>query len=251
MSRSATEKWLAWYKPNPRARLRLFCFPYGGGAAGAFRTWQDHLPSTIEVCPVQIPGREGRLREPCYTRLNLLVEDIAQSLFELFDKPFAFFGHSLGTMIEFDLARHLRNEQLTEPVHLFASGRRAPQIPDDLPCIYNLQKREFIEALRQLNTTNKELLANDELLDLIIPILKADYEMVQTYSYRPDAPFDFSITALGGKEDLYESAEKLEAWRSQTRASFSLYIFPGDHFFIHSCQPSLLQTIAKQLHQFA
>lgn len=239
--------WLGWHRANPQARLRLLCFPYGGGGATAFRTWQDHFPATIEVCPVQIPGREERLNEPRFTRLLLLVEAIAEALAGGFDKPFAFFGHSLGALIAFQLARQLREEQSTQPLHLFVSGRRAPQVPDSGPRLYDLPADEFVAALRQRNFMRREILERTQLLELATPILRADYEMVQTYSYKPEAPFDFPITAFGGAEDSTESAEKLEAWRGQTRASFALHIFPGDHFFVHSSQPSLLEVIAEQL----
>jgi medium-chain acyl-[acyl-carrier-protein] hydrolase len=246
MSRSAGH-WLGWHRPNPQAGLRLFCFPYGGGGAAAFRTWQDYFPATIEVCPVQIPGREERLNEPCFTSLISLVENIAEQLSGLFDKPFAFFGHSLGAMIAFELARQLRKEQVAQPIHVFASGRRAPQIPDSGPRIYDLPAHEFVAFLRQLNFVRQELLERTKLLELIAPILRADYEMVQTYSYVPEAPFDFPITAFGGAGDFVENGEALEAWRGQTRGPFTLHIFPGDHFFVHSSQPALLAVIARQL----
>lgn len=239
--------WLAWRRPNPQASLRLFCFPYAGGGAAAYRAWQDHFPPTIEVCPVQIPGREERLNESCYTRLFDLVENMAESLFQFLDKPYAFFGHSLGTMIAFQLARHLREKRLSQPVHLFASGRRAPQIPDSEPRIYDLPKQEFIEALYQRNLIREEIIQRARLIDFVAPVLKADYELVQTYTYNPDAPFDFPITVLGGMDDRDASGEKLEAWRNQTRADFALQVFSGDHFFIHSSQPALLRVIAESL----
>lgn len=247
MSESAISSWLAWHKPNPKARLRLFCFPYGGGAAGAYRAWQDHLPSSIEVCPVQIPGRENRLHEPCYTSLDLLVEATAEGLAGLLDKPFAFFGHSMGAMLGFELARYLRQKQLAQPVYLFASGRRPPHVADHWRIIYNLERDEFIVALRELNSTRKEVFENDDLLNLLLPMLRADYEIVQTYRYRPGDPFKFPVTAFGGEEDIDESKEHLEAWREQTRSSFSLHMFPGNHFFIHSSRQALLQIIREQL----
>lgn len=247
MSESTTTPWLAWYKRKPEARLRLFCFPYGGGAAGAFRAWQDYLPSSIEVCPVQIPGRENRLHEPCYTNLDLLVEATAQGLGRLLDKPFAFFGHSMGAMLGFELARYFRERQLAQPAFLFVSGRRPPHVPDQWRIIYDLERDEFIGALRELNSTRKEVFENDDLLNLVLPMLRADYEIVQTYRYRPGDPFKFPITAFGGEEDIDESKEHLEAWREQTQSCFSLHMFPGNHFFIHSSRPALLQIIGEQL----
>lgn len=241
------EHWLGWHSPNPQARLRLFCFPYGGGGAAAFRTWQEQLPPTVEVCPVQLPGREDRLHEPCLTRVPALVGAMAEPLSGLFDKPFAFFGHSLGATIAFELARRLRKEGLTQPLELFVSGRRAPHIPDSGPRIYDLPADEFIAALQRRNYVRREVAENPRLLKFVMPLLKADYELLQTYSYEPGDPFDFPITAFGGEEDFAESGEALAAWREQTRASFALHILPGDHFFIQSAQPPLLEVINERL----
>ena len=242
-----TNPWLAWHKPNLKARLRLFCFPYGGGGAGTFRTWQDGLPSAIEVCPVQICGREGRLGEAPYTRLVPLVEAIAEGLSGMLAKPFAFFGHSMGAMLAFELSRRLGKEQLTRPVHLFVSGRRAPQLPDPLPTIHHLDPDEFIAVLRQRNILRKEVLESAALIDYVTPILKADYEIVETYSYRPGDPFDFPITVFGGTEDPDSNESDLAAWKEQTNSSFALNMLIGDHFFIDSCKNSLLQMIVKHL----
>jgi medium-chain acyl-[acyl-carrier-protein] hydrolase len=240
-------QWAGWRESNAAARLRLFCFPYGGGGATAFRTWQDSFPPAIEVRPVQIPGREERLNEPRFTRLQPLVEAIADALRGLLDKPFALFGHSLGAMIAFQFARHLRKEGLPQPVHLFVSGRRAPQVGDSSRHIYDLPADEFIASLRRRNYVRGEILDRVRLLELLMPILRADYEIVQTYAYEVEEPFDFPVTAFGGKEDSAESVEKLEPWREQTREAFALHLLPGDHFFVHASQPSLLSIIAEQL----
>ena len=244
---NTTDRWLSWYTANPLADYRLFCFPYGGGGAGAFRTWQDGFPSTIEVCPVQIPGREERLSEPRFTRIDSLVEALAGALSGLIDKPFAFFGHSLGAMIAFELARRLRREGAALPVHLFASGRRAPQVDDNSPQLYDLPTPEFVAALRQRNYIRREIIERARLLEFMMPVMRADYEMVQTYLYHPEAPFDFPITAFGGSDDSEESTEMIEAWREQTTAAFEIHILPGDHYFVHSSQSSLQQIIARLL----
>lgn len=187
------------------------------------------------------------MNEPCFTRIDSLVEAMVEPLSELFDKPFAFFGHSLGAMIAFEFARALRREHLAQPVHLMVSGRRAPQIPDAGVRIFDLPSDEFIAALRRRSYVRRELLENERLLRFVMPVLKADYQLVQTCPYEPGAPFDFPITAFGGEEDFDEDEEKLEAWRAQTNGLFTLRMFPGDHYFIHSAQPSLLEVVAEQL----
>src|SRR5829696_5178398 len=145
--------WLAYHKPNARAAVRLFCFPYAGSGALVYRSWLNELPKIVEVCPVQPPGRGGRIMEPCYTRLSQLVEDVMQDLLPYLDMPFAFFGHSMGALVSFELARRLRARHGLEPIHLFASGRGAPQLPPREPPSHNLPEPEFIEKLRTLNGT--------------------------------------------------------------------------------------------------
>ncbi|HEX8652349.1 MAG TPA: thioesterase II family protein [Pyrinomonadaceae bacterium] len=251
MSQPAITPWLACSDRNPQANLRLFCFPYAGGGAHLFRSWPDQLPVTIEVCPVQLPGRERRLNEPCFTRLPSLVEAAARALLPHLKKPFALFGHSMGTLISFELARLLRRELGIEPVHLFVSGCAAPQIPGRAePLTYNLPEPEFLRELQRLNGTPKAVLDHPEMMQLMMPILRADFEVTQTYAYATDAPLGCPITAFGGLHDQDVTRADLEAWREQTTASFSLRMFPGDHFFLHPAQSLLLRTLAQQLQPF-
>jgi medium-chain acyl-[acyl-carrier-protein] hydrolase len=248
-SRSSETNWFAVNKPNPQAALRLFCFPYAGGNHTLFHNWSRHLPSTVELCAAQLPGRGSRLRERPFTSLPPLVESLGQAIVPLSEKPFAFFGHSMGASIAFELARYLRRERGVSPQHLFVSGRRAPQVPKDEPPIYNLPQDEFIEELRRLDGTPTEVLEHPELMALMTPLLRADFSIVDTYEYTPDAPLDCGITAYGGLQDNEVSREKLEAWREQTRGRFTLRMLPGGHFFLQSEQQALLRSLHTELHQ--
>src|SRR5690349_12346622 len=154
------DPWLICQNPNKRAQLRLFCFPYAGGGAYLFRSWKDSLPENVEIYSVQLPGRENRLSEPPFKRLPLLVEKISQVLEPFLEIPFIFFGHSMGTLISFELARQLRKEKLQLPLHLFVSGRQAPQLMDRSEPIHQLPDREFIEKLRSYNGTPEAVLQN-------------------------------------------------------------------------------------------
>ena len=122
--------WVIVPRPSRELRLRLFCFPYGGGSASIFRAWPQHLPQEVEVCAIQFPGRGARLEEPPFTRLSPLVQTLSRVLRSYLNVPFAFFGHSLGAFISFELGRQLRKENDRSPLHLFVSGQRAPQLPD-------------------------------------------------------------------------------------------------------------------------
>ena len=242
-----TTPWLNVFQHNPEASLRLFCFPYAGGAAYIFRDWADQLPADVEICPVQLPGRGARMREASFIRVPALVTALCQELLPYLDKPFAFFGHSLGALISFELARKLSHDYQLEPLHLFVSGRGAPQLEDTRPDTHNLPEDEFVKELRRLNGTPAEVLDQPELLQLIIPTLRADFELCETYEHLTSAPLKCAITALGGLYDEDVPRERLEPWREHTSASFSLKMLPGDHFFLHSSESMLLQILALEL----
>ena len=246
-SSSPTERWLAYREVNPRARLRMFCFPYAGGGASAYRGWNTSLPADIEVCPVQLPGRESRLRDPAYNRSEPLIQGLADALQPYFDLPFVFFGHSMGGMISFELSRELRRRGQKLPLHIFVSGRRAPQLPARDEPIHDLPEPEFIVKLRELNGTPEEVLQHAELMKLLIPVLRADFAVNETYEYTEDEPFDIGLSAFGGLGDEDVTREDLASWRDQTRGRFRLRMLPGDHFFLHSAKDLITEAVARDL----
>lgn len=238
--------WVVRWRPNHAAALRLFCFPYAGGAASLYRTWGDRLPSYVEVCAIQLPGRGARMAEAPMKSLPDILREMSRSIRPDLDLPFAFFGHSMGAMLGIELARLLRREAGVEPAHLFVSGCRAPQLRDTGRQTFNLPEPEFVEELRRLGGTPAEVLEHPELLGMLLPLLRADFEVCQTYRYTSDLPLACPITAFGGSEDKTGRAE-LEAWREQTTASFDMRIFPGDHFFLHGAESKILEMIAHKL----
>jgi medium-chain acyl-[acyl-carrier-protein] hydrolase len=237
--------WIVYPKRNPNASRRLFCFPYAGAAAYVFNNWPKFLPHDLEVCAIQLPGRGKRLREPVHTRMSTLCEAVYPAVRPLLDKPFTFFGHSMGAMIAFELARLLRRRRDPVPSQLFVSGRRAVQVHEDDPRTYDLPEAEFIQELIRLNGTPRDVLEHRELLDLMLPLLRADFELIHMYEYSREPPFAFPITAFGGLQDDEVSRDQLDAWREQTTATFRLHMLPGDHFFIHSAQESMLRIISE------
>ncbi|MDM8525463.1 thioesterase domain-containing protein [Desulfococcaceae bacterium HSG8] len=239
--------WIRIPYPNPQARLRLFCFPYAGGGALGFLTWPRYLPSETEVCAIQLPGREERIRETPISRLSLVMEPLTEMMETYTDKPFAFFGHSLGSMISFELARELRRRNAAEPLHLFVSGRRAPHIPNPDPPIHQLPDADFIEKLRKYNGTPEAVLQHAELMELLLPVLKADFGIHETYVYASEAPLDCPISAFGGSEDAEAPQDKLAAWEAQTNGQFSLRMFPGGHFFLQEYRDDFLHELSRYL----
>jgi len=245
---SQDKPWIFFRRPNPRARLRLFCFPYAGGGASIYRQWGESLAAVdVEVLPVQLPGRESRLMEKPFVRFQPLVDTLIQALSPFMDQPFAFFGHSLGAVIGFELAHQLRIESRQEPLALLVSGRRAPHVPDDDPPMYDLPEAEFKAKLRELDGTPEAVLENPELMALMLPLLRADFELIETYAARERPPLAMPVLAYGGLEDPDVERQHMEAWQVVSQAQFNLRMFPGDHFFLHPQRDDLLAAVAADL----
>ena len=200
-SPSVAGSWIACRRSPETHKVRLFCFPYAGGAPQAFRLWQSHLP-TIDVCPLQPPGRGARLRESPLTSVVETARAAAAALRPLLDEPFAIYGHSLGALIAFEFCRHVRRESGHQPLHLLLGSRRAPQLPAPKPWVHELPDDEFLDAVgTRYGAVPKALLAEKELLELLLPTLRADMQAFERYAYVEDAPFEFPISVFGGDDD--------------------------------------------------
>jgi medium-chain acyl-[acyl-carrier-protein] hydrolase len=243
--------WFAYPERRPEANVRLFCFPYAGGGSQSFRVWHRSLPPNVETSVALLPGRENRLAEEPFRQLPGLVDALAQHIRPHLDKPFVFFGHSMGAIIAFELAQTLRRNAGLWPLRLFVSGRPAPHLPETKPPTYNLPEPEFVEELQRLNGTPKEVLADEEFMQLITPTLRADFEVCQTYAYREEPPLDCPIVALGGLQDAEAGSAELEPWRAHTTTSFSLHMFEGDHFYLNTGAAALLRLLGNELALFA
>jgi medium-chain acyl-[acyl-carrier-protein] hydrolase len=246
-STPAARSWVAVRAARPSASVRLFCFPNAGGGAQAYHRWGDSAPPSVEVCAVRLPGREARLAEPAFKSIRPLVAALAEALLPHLDRPFAFFGHSMGAKVAFELARHLRSARGVEPVHLFVSGCKGPRLPRDSRPIHALPEPEFIEELRRLDGTPPEVLEHPELMKLMIPLLRADFELVETYEYLPGRLLDCPVSAYGGLEDVDVPGEQLGEWRAETTGAFNQRMFPGGHFYLQAARERLLQMLSLDL----
>jgi len=241
------DEWVVRYRQNGQVRLRLFCFPYAGGGASIFRPWPDALPSEVEICGIQLPGREYRLSEgPAYTRLAPLVQALAGAIYPYLDRPFAFYGHSMGALVSFELARQLRRTYDRHPVCMYLAAFRAPQLPNPNVKIYHLPSEVFKVVLRA-DGVPERLLQNEELMQVMLPTLRADFELCDTYEYREEPPLDCPFLVFGGLEDVRVSAADLEAWTIHSSATCCLSMLPGSHFFLHTAQDLLLTAISQDL----
>lgn len=242
--------WIVLHKPNPSAEIRLFCFHYAGGNATLFHKWAESMPPMVELCAIQLPGRGARIGEPLLTDVGAVVDQLAAAMSPYLDKPFMFFGHSMGALLSYELTHRLREMYSLEPEHLFVSGRRAPQFPAHT-AYHNLVDAEFMERLSTLNGTPKAILENSELMQLMLPMLRADFQICETHRYQQRAPLACSLSALGGLGDPDVEYAHLSAWRTETTGQFNLHMFHGDHFFIQSATLSVLQVLVRRIHHFA
>jgi len=198
------------------------------------------------------PGRGSRYQEPAIKSLSTLVEKLSQAMQMLLDKPFAFFGHSLGGLVAFELTRQLRQHNLPGPQVLFISACGAPNLPAPQPPIHQLPDAEFLEALKSINGIPSELQNNTEIMELSLPTLRADFETIESYHYDSDgSPLNVPIRAYGGLDDPRVSRERLEGWASLTNAGFKSQYFPGDHFFINIARESIIASITTELQSAA
>ncbi len=248
MSVSIEDRWVKVFSPRSQASLRLVCFPYAGGGASIYRGWADGLPPSVEVWAVQLPGRENRFREEPYRALEPLADEAVRVLASRLVPPFAFFGHSMGAVLAFEIARRLHRAGLDLPAHLFVSGRTAPRTPNEEDPIHDLPRQEFFDALRRFAGTPEEVLQHEELMAMLEPILRADFAVSETYEYAPGPePLPVPITALGGVHDQEVPVEKLEAWAEETDAGFRRYLIEGGHFFINERRAQVQSIVAHDL----
>jgi surfactin synthase thioesterase subunit len=243
----AAGSWFPSMKGSVEAQLRLFCFPFAGGGAGAFRGWAEHLPPGVALVPARLPGRETRLGEPPFDSMEPLIEALSEAISPQLEKPFALFGHSLGAAIAFELARSLRTRGRPLPSALFVSGARAPQfrrghVPPPPP-----SDDELLQELKRLEGIPRNLLENQELLEFALPVLRADTAIYRNYMYTSGPPLDCDIRAYGGYDDKRITRSEIEAWSEQTTRSFSCEMFPGGHFFIRSHEDEFLKALSSHL----
>jgi surfactin synthase thioesterase subunit len=246
----AGASWIAPRRPVPNARIRLFCVPYAGSGASVYRGWANVLPG-VDVVGVQLPGREGRVREQPVPDLEPLIDGVTGALAPLANElPYALYGHSVGSLIAFEAVRRLRRlPGVRAPEHLIVGARRAPHVPNRLPIVGHLPDAEMLAILEQIfgKGIPDEVAAVPELVELLLPMLRADIRASESYVYRPEEPLTCAITALCGTADASALPHEVEAWGRETTGPFAFSIVPGDHFFVRGSSTHVLRAVARAL----
>lgn len=226
-------------------RLRLFCLPHAGGSSLLYRPWRPLFPAWIDLCPIELPGRGARLAEPAFTRMAPLVDALAQALEPLLAVPFAFFGHSMGAAIAHEMTLRLRRP--AGPAHLFVSARPAPDPAYEPRALHRLPDADLLAALGRLGGTPAEVLARTDLMAALLPGIRADLELIESYVPPTGDRVTCPITALGGADDRMIDRRSLEAWSGVTSAAFRLRLFPGGHFYLAESAGPVVSEVLRDL----
>lgn len=243
--------WVSATRIDPGASWRLFCFPYAGGGASFYRRSNYRLPEFLDLIPVQLPGREDRLHERPIDNLAELIEEAALSLKPYLRPPFAFFGHSMGSLIAFELCRKLRKLQWRGPECLFVSAMRGPHLPSHHAPLYNLPESALVEELRTLGGTPGGVFEDADLMELIMPTLRADLAICDQYEFLAERPLEVPICTFAGRDDPKAAPTMVDGWREQTLSRFSLHVMRGGHFFINTARQAVLDIIVSELSSFS
>ncbi|MGA3348992.1 MAG: alpha/beta fold hydrolase [Candidatus Sulfotelmatobacter sp.] len=231
---------------SKQAKLRLFCFPHAGAGASPYFAWAKLFSPEIEVIGVQLPGRENRISEAPLSKLEDILTLLSTDIEPFLGLPFAFFGHSMGALIAFELACYLRREGRPQPFHLFISGRAAPHLP--VRRLHELPTAELLEHVRSFSGTADEVLQSEEMQSLFLPLLRADFSVCANHIHRQEPPLSCPITAFGGDDDPTATPEMIRGWERQTTHAFNMHTLSGSHFFVLAAAREVVKIIDDQLH---
>ncbi|WP_225829133.1 thioesterase II family protein [Streptomyces naphthomycinicus] len=245
--RRTADAWLNRYRPVRAPRLRLVCFPHAGGAAGVFRRWTEELPPDVELVAVQYPGRQERFDEPCVEDMTTLADRITDALTSVLDRPVALFGHSMGAAVAYEVTRRLEARRLARPVHLFVSGAVSPLEPRQRRDLHLRDDDGMVEGLTELGGMDEAVLADAELLRLVLPCVRADLRLIETYRPAHLPSLATPVTAYTGTADAHVPREGAAAWRDLTSAEFNLRVFPGGHFYLIGQEPEVVGDVCTRL----
>ncbi|MEU1128279.1 alpha/beta fold hydrolase [Streptomyces sp. NPDC005900] len=227
--------------------LTLYCLPYAGASARMYDHWKDRLPASVKVVPLELPGRGSRWSEPALTELSPLLDDLTGAMDEARHTPYAVLGHSFGGVLAFELVRHLADQGFPAPQRLLVSACLAPHEATPTETNYDLSDAEFIESLRKVRGTPEELLENEELMELYIPTIRADYTILDLYEAPSFSPLEYPISVFYGVADQDAARESMDAWEKYSSTSVVIEGISGDHFFLRDSEDEFLTKLSLHL----
>jgi medium-chain acyl-[acyl-carrier-protein] hydrolase len=231
------------------ARRRLFCLPYAGGGVAAYRLWARSLPEDIEVFAAQLPGRDGRLRDTPLPSIAAMVDMLLPAVIESSDLPYAIFGHSMGALVAYELVSALERASVRAPSHLFVSSRRAPDEPDTRVPLHDMPESQFLVELQErYGAIPAAVLDEPELLELLLPVVRADIRAVETYRPSLAVPHQVrcAVHVYGGEDDRHPRPAQLPGWQRVAASPVRVRVFAGDHFYLQQQRDALTADIAAQ-----
>lgn len=251
MSDSAVRQWLPSAPTWRPGCVRLICFPFAGAGASVYRAWSNLLPPEFLVSPVQLKGREERWNEAPHRTIAEIVAELGPALADMCDVPSIFFGYSMGALVAFELVHYLRQAGFPMPSALVVGARGAPHMPSTRNPIWNLPDDRFLAEIRELGGMPEEILQSPELLEFVMPALRADLQVCDTYTYQQLPPLDIPLVAFGGLLDRHVPQAHLEAWQEQTSRPLTTELFPGGHFFLKEDRDLMLRSLIRFLTRLA
>ncbi|GAA3987016.1 alpha/beta fold hydrolase [Allokutzneria multivorans] len=246
MTRPNALRWLPLGGGEP-GKHRVYCFPHAGASAAVYAPWRALAGDRLAICPVQPPGRAERFREKPFTSVDALVDELVADIGDQFTGTYAFFGHSMGALLAFEVTRKLRALGAQLPKHLFVSGRAAPQLPDTRKQLRALPQPQLIAELKQLGGMPDAVLNEPELLELFVPLFRADLTVNEAYTHRAEDPLPIPLTTFGGHGDPRADDDELKAWGELAADRFALHTYPGGHFYLEKKAGELIDIFAAEL----
>lgn len=246
---SSLDAWVVVPRPVvTAAKKRLFCFPFAGGGASIYRNWVGSLGPDIEVCPIQLPGRESRLLEPALEDVDAMVAALLKCLPRYCDRPYAFYGHSMGALVAFELTRSIEKlGGMRGPERLFLAAHRAAHLPLQRPPMSTLSDTDFIEKIRGYGGFVDEILNNSEIMELILPTIRADFKLCDHYKLKDETLVQCPIHVFAGSQDTQTLLESTYSWSLRSKAPVDMQVFSGGHFFLQSHMHEVHDAIIKKL----
>lgn len=243
-------QWVSCPKHIPNPKLRLICFPPAGSGTVIYQKWAAQLLPEVEMWIMRLPGRETRLREPTLDRVSTIVESVAEILTPHLQQPYLFFGHSLGGLISFELSCYLHDQRKPMPKHLLVSGHRAPHRPPLNPSVHQTNNQLFLKRIKNMGGTPDRFFEMKELIEMMLPALRADFTAWETYQYHQGPPLDIPITVFGSDGDQDAAEADILAWEQHTNAEFTAHMFHGNHFYFQNDPKPLLNLINNTLQEY-